>query len=243
MIRTGALLAAGALILLSAPAAYAQPRRPLSANPSAVVKAQLALARLAREKGQWTALRETADKDAVLFAPDAVNAPAWLRKRADPRQPVDWQPRRIFTACDGSYAAATGPWAGPDGAGGSFITIWRRQPKGDYKWLLTLDGGTPLPAQDDPVIEGHVAQCAPRDRAAGPERSGKRPDKAAVIRIAIPPPPGGEGQSDDGSLRWRWSSGAGAGGSALAVTMRQQGVQTPILQESAVPGESAVTTP
>jgi len=231
LIRTGALFAAGALVM-SASVADAQSRRPLSANPSAVVRAELALARLAREKGQWTALRETADKDAVLFAPAAVNAPSWLRRQANPARPVSWQPRRVFTACDGSYAAATGPWAGPDGAEGSFITIWRRQPKGSYKWLLTINGATPLPAQDDPVIEGHVAECAADNRVAAFERSGKRPDKQAVIRIAIPPPPGGEGQSNDGSLRWRWT--AGEAGSTLEVTMLQQGVQAPILRESAV---------
>lgn len=234
MIRGGALLAAGAL-LMSASLADAQPRRParaLSANPSAVVKAQLALSRLAREKGQWTALRDTADKDALLFGPGAVNAPAWLKKQGNPPDSLNWQPRRVFTACDGSYAAATGPWTAPDGATGSFITIWRRQPDGGYKWLLTLDGATPLPAQDDPVIEGHVAQCAPRDRASDPERDGKR--KSPVMRIAIPPPASGEGQSDDGSLRWRWTSDGNAP-PALDVSMRQQGAQASILREVAAP--------
>lgn len=231
MIRSRALLMIGALVL-SASVAGAQSRRmarPLSANPSAIVKAELSLARLARDKGQWTALRDMADKDAVLFAPDAVNAPAWLRKQADPPQPTTWEPRRVFTACDGSYAAATGPWTRPDGTQGSFITIWRRQQKGDYKWLLTIDGGTRLPAQDDPVIEGHVAECAPGNRAADSDRAHKQPD----TRIAIPPPPSGEGQSNDGSLRWQWTSGAA--GATLAVTMRRQGVQAPILHENAAP--------
>ncbi|WP_216074412.1 hypothetical protein, partial [Acinetobacter baumannii] len=34
-------------------------------NPSDIVRAELAFARLAREKGQWTAFRETAAPDAL----------------------------------------------------------------------------------------------------------------------------------------------------------------------------------
>ena len=40
------------------------------ANPSAVVAAELRFARLAQEKGQWTAFRETAAEDAAKKAMD-----------------------------------------------------------------------------------------------------------------------------------------------------------------------------
>lgn len=243
MIRSAALFAVGAL-LLSASLADAQPRRPLrgllSANPSAVVKAELAFARLAQEKGQWTAFRETADKDAVMFVPEAVNAQAWLRKRADPPRAVAWQPYRIFVSCDGSYAASSGPWAQPDGRSGTFTTIWRRQRDGSFKWLLDFGSDTRLPLPDDPIIEGKVADCGARGAGARPLMEGGEHDKRShkdkwePVRIAIPPPPSGEGQSDDGSLRWRWTSGPTE--RVFEVHMRQQGADVPILRASAAGG-------
>jgi len=246
LIRSGALFAAGAL-LASASLADAQPRRStrgfLSANPSAVVKAELAFARLAQEKGQWTAFRETADKDAVMFAPEAVNAQAWLRKRADPPRAVAWQPYRIFVSRDGGYAASTGPWTQPDGGSGTFTTIWRRQRDGSFKWLLDFGSDTHVPPRDDPIIEGKVADCPARGAGHGPGPGARplmdggdrgkrsRPDKQEPVRIAIPPPPSGEGQSDDGSLRWRWTSGATE--RVFEVSMHRQGADEPILRETA----------
>ena len=242
MIRTIALFAAGALFL-SASFADAQPRRSmrgaLSANPSAIVKAELAFARLAQEKGQWTAFRETADKDAVMFAPEAVNAQSWLKKRADPPRAVAWQPYRIFVSCDGGYAASTGPWTQPDGTSGTFTTIWRRQKDGGFKWLLDFGSDTKVPPQDDPIIEGKVADCAGPGRGSGAvslmdggERGqSARKGKWEPVRIAIPPPPSGEGQSDDGSLRWRWTS-VGAE-RVFEVSMRRQGADEIILRETA----------
>ena len=48
------------------------------ANPSAVIATELAFAREAREKGQWTAFRKFAAEDAVMFVPGAVAARPWL---------------------------------------------------------------------------------------------------------------------------------------------------------------------
>ena len=236
MIRIGALFLVGAL-LVSASVADAQSRRmrgPSSANPSAIVKAELAFARLAQDKGQWTAFRETADKDAVMFVPAAVNAQIWLKKRTDPARAIAWQPYRVFVSCDGSYAASTGPWMQPDGTSGTFTTLWRRQKNGGYKWLLDFGSDTKLPAQDEPIIEGKIADCGPGarplidDQDARGERMGA--DKDGAGRIAIPPPSSGEGQSDDGSLRWRWTTGAAE--RVFEVHMRQQGADVAILRET-----------
>ena len=54
------------------------------ADPSAVIAAELAFARLAQEKGQWTAFAATAANDAVMFEPQMVLAQAWLKGRANP---------------------------------------------------------------------------------------------------------------------------------------------------------------
>ena len=202
------------------------------ANPSAIVAAELAFARLVREKGQWTAFRETADKDAVMFMPGPVNAQAWLRKRADPVDPLSWQPHRIFIACDGSYAAATGPWRKADGKSGSFTTIWRQQKNGSYKWVLDLGSDTAAPANEDNIIDARVADCARRNaveqKRDDDRRRGKRPD---VVPIPNPPPTSGTGQSADGTLRWSWTE------KTLDVVMRYQGKDERVIQ--AVAGAAA----
>lgn len=204
-----------------------------SANPSAIVAAEIAFAQLARAKGQWTAFRATADKDAVLFVPQPVNAQGWLRKRPDPAQSAVWWPTHIYASCDGSYAASTGNARWPDGSRSVFVTIWRRQGDGSYKWMLDWSAGKAATDQGPDEVEGKIADCArPDPRGPGmpvagegpPRREGRPPSRKemerAVVRIADPPPADGEGQSPDGSLRWRWTS-APDGTRTLGIAMRQ----------------------
>lgn len=137
------------------------------ANPSAVVKAELSFARLAQEKGQWTAFRETAADDAVMFVPDLTNAQQWLKGKADPAQAVEWQPHKISMSCDGSLAVSTGAWQSASGSTGAFITIWRlenfdeRHRGRDQKWKWVFDHGFPLdkPLEEPDFIETAVASC------------------------------------------------------------------------------------
>jgi len=103
------------------------------ANPSAIVQAELAFARLAQEKGQWTAFRETAAEDAIMFTPDLVNAQQWLKDKADPAQAVTWQPHHIYMSCDGSMAVSTGAWQNAKGETGRFTTIWQQQDFGQRR--------------------------------------------------------------------------------------------------------------
>ena len=74
------------------------------ADPSAVIAAELAFARLAQEKGQWTAFAATAANDAVMFQPQMVLAQQWLKGRANPPVAVKWQPHQVWSSCDGSLA-------------------------------------------------------------------------------------------------------------------------------------------
>lgn len=144
-----------------------------SANPSAVIAAEIAFNRLAQEKGQWTAFRETATKEAVMFVPEAVVAQAWLKGRADPAKAVTWQPHKAFMSCDGKTGVTTGAWQRPDGSVGYFTTVWQWQPKGpqpadappsfmgDGEWKWVVDHGDALtaPRAAPELIETRVASC------------------------------------------------------------------------------------
>jgi hypothetical protein len=88
--------------------------RPLGPNPSAFIAAEIGFARLAQDKGQWTAFRETAAPEAVMFVPQRVKARDWLKLQKDPAEAVKWQPHAVYVSCDGNAGATTGAWqSGP----------------------------------------------------------------------------------------------------------------------------------
>ncbi len=187
----GLLIGFGLLAATTGTQARTPPVR-LSANPSAVVAAEIAFNRLAQEKGQWTAFRETAAKDAVMFVPQMANAQAWLKGRKDPPASVKWQPEKVLMSCDGSIGVTTGPWQRADGTQGYFTTVWRRDDKGRWKWVL--DHGdtlaTPRPPAD--FISTRLAPC--------PRRMGPPSPPPSAGPVALPTP--GQGMSDDGTLKW-----------------------------------------
>ena len=137
------------------------------ANPSAIVQAELAFARLAQEEGQWTAFRETAADDAIMFTPELVNAQQWLKDKADPAQAVTWQPHHIYMSCDGSMAVSTGAWQNAKGETGRFTTIWQQQdfgqrrPNRKVEWKWVFDDGDALdkPLAEPDYVETDVASC------------------------------------------------------------------------------------
>ena len=167
------------------------------ANPSAVVQAELAFARLAQEEGQWTAFRETATDDAIMFTPDLVNAQQWLKGKADPAQAVTWQPHHIYMSCDGSMAASTGAWQNARGESGHFTTIWQqsdfgqRRPDRNVEWKWVFDDGQPLatPLAEPDYVETEVASC----KAGASARTSPTGLTAN----------GQTGASADGSLIWK----------------------------------------
>lgn len=195
-------LAAGALIAARPPLRF-QP------DPSSVIAAEIAFNRLAKEKGQWTAFRATAAEDAVMFVPQKVVARDWLKGRADPPAPVSWAPSFVYVSCDGNLAASTGNWTGSDGTAGYFTTIWRRDKKGVWKWVLDHGDTLSSPRAVPDFMTGKVATCkrGPRPEAPPPApASGKR----AKGDQPAPPP--------DESLLWN-AEVAADGARTVAVSM------------------------
>ena len=183
------LAAAGTVSLLAGCASGPDARkRPLSANPSGYVAAELAFARLAQDKGQWTAFRETAAQGAVMFVPQRVKARDWLKGQKDPAEAVKWQPHAVYVSCDGNAGVTTGAWQTGRGTG-YFTTVWVRDPmSGKINWVLDHgdDLATPLAAPD--FIASQQAKCG--SRPAVPIESGEEGDDMAV------------GLSPDQTLSW-----------------------------------------
>lgn len=175
--------------------AGARPPMRYQPDPSSVFAAEIAFNRLAQQRGQWTAFRATAAEEAVMFVPQRVLAKIWLKGRADPPASVSWSPSAIYVSCDGNLAASTGGWKRPDGSAGYFTTIWQRDKKGVWKWIM--DHGDKIAvARDAPeFLTGKVATCkrgpgGEGSRPAGPP-PGRKPDRGDA-----PPVP------KDESLTW-----------------------------------------
>ena len=202
------------------------------ADPSAVIAAELAFARAAQEKGQWTAFAATAANDAVMFEPQMVLAQAWLKGRPNPPVAVRWQPHQVWSSCDGSLMVSHGAWQAPSRTG-YFTTLWQRQRNGTYKWIY--DGGDTLaePLAAPEMISAQVADCPARARRPmGAEAKEGR----ANPRRANPPipfdPSHRSGQSDDGTLRWTVTVEP-SGARNLTVEWKKDGADKPALIEQA----------
>ena len=181
---------------------------PGAAQPSTIVAAEIAFARAAREQGQWTAFRQFAAPGALLHG---QNGPfpiePWLATQTDPPEAVQWEPRAVVISCDGALAVSQGRSRTPDGKVGNFLTVWERQPGGEYRYIFDAGGpDVPQPPPRPKIEDGNIVVTsidAVQGMVASCPRSG----------APIPPPPaipvGEDGKTDarlsrDGTLRWRW---------------------------------------
>jgi len=202
--------ARAALLLASAFALVgARPPMRFQPDPSSVIAAEIAFNRLAQAKGQWTAFRETSAEDAVMFVPQRVLAKEWLRKQADPPASVQWSPSIVYVSCDGRLAASTGNWKRPDGSIGYFTTVWRRDKKGAWKWIMDHGDTLASPREAPEYLTGKVATCKRR----GPGEGQAAPDVSPPRRKGNAPP----SVPVDESLTW---SADVAGDGSRHVTVR-----------------------
>jgi hypothetical protein len=183
---------------------------PGAAQPSTIVAAEIAFAQAAQEQGQWTAFAQFAAPGALLHG---ANGPfpiaPWLATQTNPPQAVSWKPRTVVMSCDGAVAVSQGRYRDPQGKVGNFVTVWERQPSGDYRYVFDVGGDDvpqPPPAPKLDVREGDIVVTeldAIQGLVATCPRGG----------VPTPPPPaiplGEDGKTDaklsrDGTLRWRW---------------------------------------
>jgi hypothetical protein len=180
-----------ALLLALAPAA--------TASPMTAVDAEHAFARDARRIGQWSAFRKWADRDAVMFTPQAVWARSFLKPLKNPPRTISWRPAHSYVSCDGRTAVNTGPWFKQDGTvAGYFTTVWQRTSAG---WRWVYDGGGPS-SGPAPLGKPQVHRASCRAKAPGPPIPPPPPLSARQARTT--PDDNGRGQSADKTLGWDW---------------------------------------
>jgi hypothetical protein len=172
----------------------------LAAAAPTAIDAEFAFARDAQRTGQWTAFRKWADKDAVMFNPQAVWARDLLKGRKDPPRPLRWSPAHSFVSCDGRTAVNTGPWISADSkVHGYFTTVWQRSGR-DWRWVY--DGGDQQSGPPPPAPRPQVHRAACSRRAPGPPIVA--PPPLSPSQSMNTPVDNGRGQSADKTLGWDW---------------------------------------
>ncbi|NYT42541.1 hypothetical protein HZY97_17345 [Sphingomonas sp. R-74633] len=161
-----------------------------AAAPQSAVDAERAFAAAAQAKGQWTAFRETAAPDAVMFQPGPVKALDWMKGKADPPKAVEWWPTESYVSCDGTLAVNTGGWKRPNGTVGYFTTVWQRQADGGWKWVM--DHGDVTNAPREKPLEPKIVRAV----CGGIYVPSGNNDRISKV---------GSGLSKDTSLIWKWT--------------------------------------
>ena len=174
----------------------------IAVKPGTALEAEYAFAREAQRVGQWTAFRKYADRDAVMFTPQAVWAREFLKGRTDPRHAVNWGPDKAISSCDGRTTVTTGPWTTVVGASqGYFTTVWQNE-RGE--WRFVYDAAQDLPEPRPVVARPVELKGSCHGRAPGAPLRKPAPAAATPPTGASAPPDYGIGQSADRTLGWEW---------------------------------------
>lgn len=172
----------------------------LSAATPNAVDAERAFNQAAQQKGQWTASREYAHPDAVMFTPQAIWARDFLKGKKDPPFASRWSPNASYVSCDGRLAVNTGKWQSAENrASGFFTTVWE---KDENQWRWISDGRhtlkRPIASSKTPLVR--TGSC--KGRAPGPPLSAPPTTRPGPGGVA--PDDYGRGQSGDRTLGWEW---------------------------------------
>jgi ketosteroid isomerase-like protein len=136
-----------------------------------MVETERAFSRMAEEKGTREAFAEFIAEDGILFRPAAVFGKKWMQEHPLPpsttRSSLSWQPIFATVSRAGDLGYTTGPWqfkqdikdAKPV-AFGNFMTVWKKQPDGAWKFALDLGIGNPEPKTTVPIWEPGNSQPA-----------------------------------------------------------------------------------
>jgi ketosteroid isomerase-like protein len=188
---------AAAVVLFAAmfaASAWARQSPPLPVNDGSfphalapVVMAEHAFASYSIEHGMKAAFLAFAAPDAIIFRRTPVNAvEAWTQTNPAPTGLLTWYPTYADVSRAGDLGWTTGPYEfrekpeDKQAAGnGHYVTLWRRQPDGTFKFVL--DFGI---RHDAPAAKETGLQYPPSARKAGSEGKGDKGRGVADVEAA-----------------------------------------------------------
>ena len=135
------------------------------------VEAERSFSKTSELKGTRDSFLAFVADDGILFRPTAVNGKKWLLEHPTPpstngkRPLLSWQPIFADVAGSGEMAYTTGPWQFRQDindekpvAFGHFITVWKKQSDGSWKFVIDLGVSHPEPTNTPAAWEPSVAK-------------------------------------------------------------------------------------
>src|SRR5262249_33100201 len=121
-----------------------------------MVKTEQAFSAMAQEKTIRDAFMAFIADYGLLFRPGAVNGKKWMVEHpvppSDKRPVLVWQPAFAGMAASGDMGFTTGPWEAKadindekPSAYGHFMTVWKKQADGSWKFVVDLGISHPQP--------------------------------------------------------------------------------------------------
>jgi ketosteroid isomerase-like protein len=135
-----------------------------------MVAAERAFSKMSVEKGFKASFLAYIADDGVMFAPTPVNGKERLAARPDPPIELVWWPAHAEIASSGDLGWTTGPWerrakgGGDQVLTGHFLTVWKKQADGSWRWVA--DTGVEHPKPERPAgVPPPLEAKMPRQRA------------------------------------------------------------------------------
>jgi ketosteroid isomerase-like protein len=140
-------LFAASLLAVAAPAPP-----PAPASVASLVETERAFAQLAQDKGTQAAFGAFIGEDGQMFLPAPTRAKPLIEAGKIDFGPIRWWPVYAGVAASGDLGFTTGPAISGEGKEtryAVFLTVWKRQPDG--RWRFIMDKGIPqaLPSPQD----------------------------------------------------------------------------------------------
>jgi ketosteroid isomerase-like protein len=126
-----------------------------------MVETERAFAKMSEDQGTRPAFVAFIADNGILFRPRAVKGKQWFAEhplpqsgKSDKRALLSWYPAVAGIARAGDMGYTTGPWEfkadihdAKSVAWGHFLTIWKRQPDGSWRFAIDLGISNPRAAQ------------------------------------------------------------------------------------------------
>ena len=147
---------------------FAQDKKQAS-DLKSMVATERAFARMSEEKGTREAFVAFIADEGILFRPTPVLGKKWMQENPAPasatRPLLAWQPIFAFISSAGDLGYTTGPWQykkdikdAQPGAFGNFMTVWKKQADGSWKFALDLGISNPEPKGPMPMWQPDKVQ-------------------------------------------------------------------------------------
>lgn len=138
-----------------------------------LVNTEKAFARTAAETGTKAAFLKFLADDGVVFNPDRANGKeVWSARKESPAL-LSWYPSFADISSSGSIGYTTGPWEyRPKGKGdlpvafGHFVTLWQKQPNGQFRAVLDIGVTHEKPAVPEPEFNPVRAAASSSDTSS-----------------------------------------------------------------------------